>query len=132
MTVRPIARPVPRLRLIQGVSRTHPQLVTWLFFSLLAMMVFFALIAARTSLDRSAFQLAEIDRQIAEEKARFEELRLDIARLSSPRRIAPLAEQMGMVLPSSVTQISAPQVIRFETDREERWAEMKPVLAGSP
>ncbi|MFQ5966805.1 MAG: hypothetical protein ACE5MI_04225 [Acidimicrobiia bacterium] len=134
MTTQPAPRSaqLPNLRLVQGVRGRRFRAYTWVAFSILAMVVFFALIAARTSLDRTAFELAEIDRQISEEQTRFEELRLEIARLSSPKRIAPLAEAMGMVLPQKVTRISASGVIRFEADREERWAEMKPILAGSP
>ncbi len=120
------------MRLIQGVSGRRPHAVTWMTFCLLAVLVFFALIAARTSLDRTAFELTEINGQIAAEEARFEALKLQIAKLSAPSRVAPLAESMGMVLPSDVTRVRAAGVIRYETDREERWAEMKPILAGSP
>lgn len=134
MTSQPAARSgqLPNLRLIQGVTRRRPQVLVWIAFSVLAMIVFFALIASRTSLDRTAFELAEIERQIELEEARFEDLRLEIARLSAPSRIAPLAEAMGMVLPNRVARVSASGVIQFETDREERWADMKPILAGSP
>ena len=99
---------------------------------MVAMVVFFTLIAARTSLDRTAFELQEIGGSIEAEQVRFEELKLEIARLSSPARIAPLAESMGMVLPKKVTRVDAEGVVLFETDREERWADLKSILAAAP
>jgi cell division protein FtsL len=101
-------------------------------FALLAVFVFFAPIVSRTSLDRAAFELREIRQSISEETARFEELELEVARLSSPSRIAPLADALGMVLPTEVVRVEAPRIVRNQTDREERWAEMKSILTASP
>ena len=120
------------LRLIQGSVGPRPRTLSWILFVTIAVVIFFALIYGRTSLDRSAFELSEIERAIALENARFEQLKLEVARLSSPNRIAPLAESMGMALPDDVERLVASGVERFETDREERWAEMKSVLTASP
>ena len=134
MTVQPVARPrpVPGLRIVQGAARHRPRALAWVLFSFMAIAIFFTLIAARTSLDKSAFELQEIGRSIEVEQGRFEELKLEIARLSSPARIAPLAESMGMVLPKKVTRVGADSIVRLETDREERWADLKSILAAAP
>ena len=55
---------------------------------------------ARTSLDRSAFELAELNRSIAEQEAMNQELRLEVAQMENPARIAPLADALGLVIPS--------------------------------
>lgn len=72
---------------------------------LVAVIGFLGLGFARTSLDRTAFELAELDRSIAEETALNQKLRLEIARLENPARIAPLAEELGLVIPSETNQI---------------------------
>lgn len=131
------ARPVatdrmPRMTLIQGAGQGRPRPVIWIVFSLMAVAVFLGLVGARTSLDRTAFELAEVESAISEEVLRFEVLKLEVARLSAPSRIAPLAESMGMVLPEYVERVHAPGIVRYESDREERWAEIKSILAANP
>jgi cell division protein FtsL len=64
-----------------------------------AVVGFLGLGFAQTSLDKSAFELSDLEAGIAEQQALNEELRLEIARLENPARIAPLAEDLGMVLP---------------------------------
>lgn len=73
--------------------------------ALIAITAFFGLGLARTSLDRSAFQLAELNRQIDEQEALNEQLRLEVARLENPARIAPLADEMGLVIPVDTNQL---------------------------
>ena len=60
---------------------------------------------ARTSLDKSAFELTELNRAITEQTALNQRFTLDIARLESPARIAPVAEELGLVLPSETNRI---------------------------
>lgn len=134
MTARParLGDRATGLRLVQGTVRPRPRAGSWIVFALLAVFVFFAPIVSRTSLDRAAFELREIRQSISEETARFEELELEVARLSSPSRIAPLADALGMVLPTEVVRVEAPRIVRNQTDREERWAEMKSILTASP
>jgi cell division protein FtsL len=59
----------------------------------------FGLVVARTSLDAGAFELADLNQQIAAEQDRQQLLELEVARLESPTRIAPLADEMGLVYP---------------------------------
>lgn len=72
---------------------------------LIAVVAFLGLGFARTSLDRSAFDLAELNKSISEQQALNEQLRLEVARLENPARIAPLAAELGLVIPSRTNQL---------------------------
>jgi cell division protein FtsL len=76
-----------------------------MIMSLIAVVAFLGLGFARTSLDRSAFELAELNRSISEASALNQSLKLEIARLENPARVAPLAEELGMVIPSNTHQL---------------------------
>lgn len=72
---------------------------------MIAVIAFLGLGFARTSLDRSAFDLAELNRAIGEQSALNEQLRLEVARLENPARLAPLADEMGLVIPGETNQL---------------------------
>ena len=72
---------------------------------LIAVVAFLGLGFARTSLDRSAFELAELNKAIAEQDALNGQLRLEVARLENPARIAPLADELGLVIPADTNQL---------------------------
>jgi cell division protein FtsL len=73
--------------------------------ALIGVVAFLGLGFARTSLDRSAFELSELTRSIDEATAVNQGLNLEIARLENPARIAPLAEELGLVIPSNTRQL---------------------------
>jgi len=77
----------------------------WLVVSLATIAAFLALVLARTALDRAAFELAELNAAIAEQKSVNQKVRVEIAELESPARIAPLAEEMGLVIPKEREQL---------------------------
>jgi hypothetical protein len=85
----------------------------------IAVVAFLGLGFARTSLDRSAFDLAELDRAIEEQLALNEQLRIEVARLENPARLAPLADEMGLVIPSDTNRLlvnlDAPAAVVAET-----------------
>ena len=126
MTARPFQQRATedRLRVLKGRSRSGGLVAPWMVVVLIAVIGFLGLIFARTSLDNSAFDLAELERSIAEQSALNQQLSLDIARLENPARVAPLAEELGMVVPISTNQIlvdlspSGPTVVSVEA-REE-------------
>jgi cell division protein FtsL len=76
-----------------------------MIMALIGVVAFLGVGFARTSLDRSAFELDQLNRSIAEQGAINEQLRLEIARLENPARIAPLAEELGLVIPGDTRQL---------------------------
>lgn len=133
------ARPAPtasvaaRLRVIQGKRIARPRAWGWMIIAAVSLTVFFGLIIANTALDRSAFELEEIRNEIAAEEQRFDRLRLDVARLRSPERIQPLAEQLGLVYPdpADIRTVTAAGVVVVERN-DDRWTEIKSILSASP
>lgn len=77
----------------------------WVVVSLITVVAFLALIGARTALDRTAFELDAMNAAIAEEASLNQQLRIEIAELENPARIAPLAEEMGLVIPTDREQL---------------------------
>jgi cell division protein FtsL len=76
-----------------------PRVVPLLFFSVLVVAIFFAMIYLRVAMDRSAFELDSIEDQITLEQSRTLDLRLELAQLQDPQRIAAQATQIGLVYP---------------------------------
>ncbi len=130
---RPSSQPAARLRVIQGRRFVRPRAWGWMLVAFTAVALFFALVITNTALDQSAFDLQEIRAQIAEEQTRFDQLRLEVARLKSPERIQPLAEQMGMVYPDPAERrtVTAEGVVVVQTN-DDRWTNMKSIVSASP
>lgn len=107
MTVSPLPRTPSSegLRVLKGRRLRKPSIAPWMIMVIIAVVAFLALGFARTSLDRSAFELAELNKAIDEQAARNEQLRLEVARLENPARIAPLAAEMGLVIPGDTNQL---------------------------
>lgn len=117
MTARPLRRLATdsRLRVLKGRRLRKPSIAPWMIMVLIAVAAFLGLGFARISLDRSAFDLAELNKAINEQLAVNEQLRLEVARLENPARIAPLADELGLVIPTKTHQLlvdldGAPQV----------------------
>jgi len=111
MTVRGSVRPNADsaenagFRLLRGRRIRKPTVAPWMIVTLIAVVAFLGLGFARTSLDGSAFELAELDKAIAVQTAINRQLSLEIARLENPARISPLAEELGLVIPVEINQI---------------------------
>ncbi|HUF15298.1 MAG TPA: hypothetical protein VMQ46_05375 [Acidimicrobiia bacterium] len=122
MTARPLRRvgTDQRLRVLKGRRLRRPSVAPWMIMVLIAVVAFLGLGFARTSLDRSAFDLAELNRAIDEQAALNEQLRLEVARLENPARIAPLADELGLVIPTVTNQLlvnlDAPFPVVAESD----------------
>lgn len=69
------------------------------FFTLLVVAIFFSMIYLRIAMDRSAFELDTVNDQITLEESRGLDLRLELAQLQDPQRIAAQASQIGLVYP---------------------------------
>lgn len=127
MTVRPLQNPADQdsLRVLKGNRRVRrPTLAPWMIMALIGVIAFLGLGFARTSLDKSAFELAELNRTINEQTAINRQLSLEIARLENPARIAPLAEELGLMIPDQAKQIlvdldpQGPVVARVERQNQ--------------
>lgn len=107
MSVRPLREVSTRdrLRVLRGNRFRKPTVAPWMIMALIGVIAFLGLGFARTSLDRSAFELAELDKAIDEQIATNRALELEIARLENPARIAPLAEELGLVAPETTNQL---------------------------
>ncbi len=125
--------PVPAgrsgLRVIPG-RREVPQIgLRQLLWLLIAVGMFFTLIYSRIFLDRAAFEITRLEEQISEQEARFDELRLEVAQLESPRRIYAEAERMGMVLPDQGRTVYAPMPVPADELSEVASGDSTPLLA---
>ncbi len=107
MTAQPLRRVAEAdpLRVLRGKRLSRPSLAPWMIMALIGVIAFLGLGFARTSLDRSAFELSELTKSIDEATEINQSLSLEIARLENPARIAPLAEDLGLVIPSNTKQL---------------------------
>ena len=67
----------------------------------------FGLVASHVVLTQGQFKLEQLEQKAADEQARFERLRLQVAQLESPERVVAAAqERLGMVPPPGVKYLS--------------------------
>ena len=105
---------------------------SWLLFVAIVVAAFYGLIFSRISLDRSAFELDELQEQIAAEEARHFELRVEVAELMDPNRIANAADRLGMVYPAERNELTSDSVSEPAVQQELRWAQLKTLLSAQP
>ena len=98
------ARPTRRARR-RAAATPRPRLRPLAVFVIAVLIAFFGMIFSRVSLDRTAFELQELDVRITQELERTDQLRVEAARLLSPDRIRERAADLGMVYPESRTQV---------------------------
>ncbi|MFO7699691.1 MAG: hypothetical protein R6W79_03670 [Acidimicrobiia bacterium] len=91
---------VARRRIGHTAEVAGPRIVPLAFYTVLVVALFFAMIYLRIALDRTAFELDELERAIELEESRTLDLRLEIAQLQDPIRIATEAERIGLAHPS--------------------------------
>ena len=116
---------------------------------LLTAAIFVTLLAvamAQTVLVQGQVRLDELDAQLADEQARYQELRTDVAELESPDRIVEAAHEQGMVTPDDLLYLQPPapdaSAVGPTTgdddepaadptvgaDPDRAWSEVKPML----
>ena len=101
------------LRLISTGTTTSargPSVLMLLAFVLLVVFTFLGMVWSRTLLDEGAFQLADLQTRIEQETIKNRLLRLEVARLENPDRMASLAEPLGLFYPDEVVHIQVPGV----------------------
>ncbi|MCI0424330.1 MAG: hypothetical protein L0Z47_00570 [Actinobacteria bacterium] len=115
-----------QIRVLAGRRRRRPTMAPWMIVAIIAVIGFLGLGFARTSLDRAAFDLAELNTEITEQRSLKLSLEMEIARLENPARIAPLAEEMGLVIPTMTHQLlvdldgTSPAVAGADTDESNQ------------
>ncbi len=100
---------LPGIRTRLGARTTvvrGPRVVPLLFFTMLVIALFFAMIYLRIALDRNAFELEQLESQIELEQSRQLDLRLEIARLQDPLRVSSEAQRIGLTHPDERIAIS--------------------------
>jgi cell division protein FtsL len=118
-------RAATELHLPAVAVESRPRVRSWIIFLLAVVVAFFGLIYSRISLDRSAFVLEELEREIAEQEAHLGDLRLEIARLQAPDRVSALAEEMGLVYPAQRISLEKPALDEPDLSFEYRWAQLR-------
>lgn len=93
-----------------GNRRRPAATLMLLAFVLMVVASFLGMVWSRTLLDEGAFQLAELETRIEQETVRNRLLRLEVARLENPDRVASLAEPLGLFYPDEVVHIEVPGV----------------------
>jgi hypothetical protein len=73
----------------------------------------------------------------AEEQARYEKLRVDVATVAAPARVLERAKALGLVEPDSITFLDAPPVKASDESHTESalqtgWSTVKPKLDAGP
>ncbi len=130
----PLAYPVPPrgFHVVIGPRARRRRVGGWIGLSFTVALVFFVMISTRVALDRNAFVLDDIRGQIEVEESRYWDLRLRVAELQSPERIAGLAEEMGMVYPAEIVTIEVPGLGEPGPGDEDRWVVLKTLLSAQP
>ncbi len=134
MTARPLrqARPAGRsFRVIEGARRRGVVITPWAAFSIVVVVALFGIVVARTTLDQGAFELADLNLKIAEAEVSNQRLRLEIARLESPARVAPAAEALGLVYPTERAVLTVTGVVVQSSDPDPRWSTLDRYAAES-
>jgi cell division protein FtsL len=135
-----VVAPSERVRRLRLTPATAVLLTAALFATLLALAV------SHTVLVQGQVRLDDIDAQLVEQQARYQELRTEVAELESPARVVEAASDMGMVTPDDLQYLQppAPDVSTVGpttgdenepgadptvgVDPDRTWADVKPLL----
>lgn len=118
--------------MVIGPHTRRRRITQWVLLSIAGCALFIVLVLSRIALDRHAFVMEDLEGAIATEEARYWELRMDVAELRDPARIARMARSMGMVYPEEVRVVSVPGLGSSGVGIEERWANLKLLLSAQP
>jgi cell division protein FtsL len=109
-----------------------PKLRPWIVFTLTVVVAFFGMIYSRISLDRTAFELDELEGRIAEEEARFLELEVEVAQLVDPARIDRAAAELGLQYPAELVSMDVPVIEAEGLDPGARLAQLDIFWSAQP
>ena len=109
-----------------------PKLRPWIVFTLTVVVAFFGMIYSRISLDRTAFELDELEGRIAVEEARFLELEVEVAQLLDPARIDQAAAELGLQYPDALVSMEVPAIETEGFDPGLRLAQLDRLWSAQP
>jgi cell division protein FtsL len=102
----------------------------------------FGVAVSHALLIQSQIRLDEMDKDVADEQARYEQLRLQVAELESPDRIIDAAHQLGMVDPAETVWLTPDEADAAGADAgsteedpespDTSYEEVKPYLGSTP
>ena len=113
-------------------TKSRPVVRPLVIFILAVTIAFFAVIYSRISLDRTAFDLQLLDREIAAEEERHWDLRAEHARLQTPERITERAAELGLVYPDDRQTIEVTGVESAVGGPEDRWMDLRALFVEQP
>jgi hypothetical protein len=123
----------PPLEVVAGGTRLpRPKISHWIVFAVAVIVAFFGLIYSRISLDSSAFEIQELEAQIAVQEGLHWRLRMELAEIQDPARLEQHIANLGMVFPEERLALSVPVVGADELDPDYRWAQLKAILSAQP
>ena len=106
-------KPAGRLEVVdnrkaaRGVDRVRRRRLLACSVAALAAACVLGLVISHVALAQGQFELEKLQAKAADEQARYERLRLQVAQLESPARVVAAAqERLGMVAPAGVTYLS--------------------------
>lgn len=113
-------------------ARQRPVVRPLLIFTIAVTLAFFAVIYSRISLDRTAFELQRLDREVVAEQERHWNLRADYAHLQAPELITQRAAALGLVYPEDRRTIEITGMANTVGGPEDRWMDMRALLVEQP
>ncbi len=129
----PQSSPQRSLEVIPGANRRpRTKISHWVIFALAVTVAFFGLIYSRISLDQSAFEIQELEEQIAIQEELHWQLRYELAQIQDPALLEGQIADLGMVYPDERLALSVPIVSVDELDPDYRWAQLKAILSAQP
>lgn len=132
MTTESLSRSGWLRRRSTSAGAARPGIRPLVVFVLAVILAFFAVIYSRISLDRSAFELQELENAITAEEARHWDLRVEVARLQDPDRITRIASGMGLVYPTERVTLEVSDIEVGAGDGDYRWSELRALLSERP
>ena len=132
MTAGALPRSAARHSGARSRARRRPVVRPLLIFTLAVTLAFFAVIYARISLDRTAFDLQRLEWEVAAEQERHWDLRVDYARLQAPDLITQRAAALGLVYPEDRLTIEVSGVAGAVGGPEDRWMDLRALFVEQP
>jgi hypothetical protein len=132
MTAGALPRSTARQVGARAHARKRPVVRPLLIFTIAVVLAFFAVIYSRISLDRTAFELQRLDRELVAEQERHWDLRVDYARLQAPELITQRAAALGLVYPDDRRTIEISGMADRVGGPEDRWMDLRALFVAQP